>query len=155
MARCEAGWRDWQVCCNFPSETFRVLKEKELRQYGEYRTRRLVLEAWERLSASGELPEPYGSESATESPKRETITLRETRPVVESKPAPAQEQIKLPPKPAEPPKEEVDAPAGQLPLTDFGLYKCELCGKMVLGFDRESHARETHHGKSVEWKRVR
>jgi len=25
------------------------LKEKELREYGEYRTRRLVLEAWERL----------------------------------------------------------------------------------------------------------
>jgi hypothetical protein len=33
----------------FPSETFRVLKEKEIKQYGEYRTRRLVLEAWERL----------------------------------------------------------------------------------------------------------
>jgi len=32
----------------FPGETFRVLKEKELRQFGEYRTRRLVLEAWER-----------------------------------------------------------------------------------------------------------
>jgi len=26
-----------------------VLKEKEERLYGEYRTRRLVLEAWERL----------------------------------------------------------------------------------------------------------
>jgi hypothetical protein len=33
----------------FPGETFRVLKEKEIRQYGEYRTRCLVLEAWERL----------------------------------------------------------------------------------------------------------
>jgi hypothetical protein len=30
-------------------ETFRVLKEKEIRQYGEYRTRRLVLEAWDRM----------------------------------------------------------------------------------------------------------
>jgi len=28
-----------------PGETFRILKEKEQRQYGEYRTRRLVLEA--------------------------------------------------------------------------------------------------------------
>ena len=36
----------------FPGETFRVLKEKEQRQYGEYRTRRLVLEAWERLKSS-------------------------------------------------------------------------------------------------------
>ncbi len=34
----------------FPGETFRVLKEKELRQFGEYRTRRLVLEAWHRLT---------------------------------------------------------------------------------------------------------
>jgi CubicO group peptidase (beta-lactamase class C family) len=34
---------------DFPGETFRVLKEKEERQYGEYRTRRLVLEAWDRL----------------------------------------------------------------------------------------------------------
>lgn len=34
---------------DFPGETFRVLKEKEIRQYGEYRTRRLVLQAWERI----------------------------------------------------------------------------------------------------------
>ena len=33
---------------DFPGETFRVLKEKEERAYGEYRTRKLVLEAWER-----------------------------------------------------------------------------------------------------------
>jgi hypothetical protein len=31
----------------FPGETFRVLKEKEIRQFGEYRTQRLVLEAWD------------------------------------------------------------------------------------------------------------
>ena len=34
---------------DFPGETFRVLREKEMKAYGEYRTRRLVLEAWERL----------------------------------------------------------------------------------------------------------
>ena len=33
----------------FPGETFRVLKEKEEAKFGEYRSRRLVLEAWERL----------------------------------------------------------------------------------------------------------
>jgi len=31
---------------DYPSETFRVLKEKEIAEFGEYRTRRLVLEAW-------------------------------------------------------------------------------------------------------------
>ena len=36
---------------DYPSETFRVLKQKEERLYGEYRTQRLVLEAWDRLSA--------------------------------------------------------------------------------------------------------
>jgi hypothetical protein len=35
---------------DFPGETFRVLKEKEMRLYGEYRTKRLVLEAWEKLN---------------------------------------------------------------------------------------------------------
>ena len=34
---------------DFPGETFRVLKEKETAKFGEYRTRRLVLEAWDRL----------------------------------------------------------------------------------------------------------
>jgi hypothetical protein len=32
---------------DFPGETFRVLREKEIKQYGEYRTRRLVLEEWD------------------------------------------------------------------------------------------------------------
>lgn len=33
----------------FPGETFRVLKDKEMRMFGEYRTRRLVLEAWDEI----------------------------------------------------------------------------------------------------------
>ena len=34
---------------SYPSETFRVLKEKEQRLHGEYRTGRLVLAAWDRM----------------------------------------------------------------------------------------------------------
>jgi len=34
---------------DFPSETFRVLKNNEMKKYGEYRTQRLVLEAWDKL----------------------------------------------------------------------------------------------------------
>jgi hypothetical protein len=33
---------------DYPSETFRVLKNNEIREFGEYRTQRLVLEAWHR-----------------------------------------------------------------------------------------------------------
>jgi hypothetical protein len=37
---------------SYPSETFRVLQKNERDKYGEYRTRRLVLEAWDRESWS-------------------------------------------------------------------------------------------------------
>jgi hypothetical protein len=45
---------------DYPSETFRVLQDKELKLYKEYRTQRLVLDAWDRTER-GELhkPEPY------------------------------------------------------------------------------------------------
>jgi hypothetical protein len=35
----------------YPSETFRGLKTNEIKKFGEYRTRRLVLEAWDRIEA--------------------------------------------------------------------------------------------------------
>lgn len=38
----------------YPSETFAVLKRNEIREFGEYRTQRLVLEAWDKLE-KGEL----------------------------------------------------------------------------------------------------
>ena len=38
---------------DYPSETFRVLKEKEIRQHGEYGICRLVLEAWDRKKRNG------------------------------------------------------------------------------------------------------
>jgi len=33
---------------DYPSETFRVLKNNEMKEFGEYRTQRLVLDAWDR-----------------------------------------------------------------------------------------------------------
>jgi hypothetical protein len=35
----------------YPSETFRVLKNNEIDRYGEYRTARLVLAAWDAQDA--------------------------------------------------------------------------------------------------------
>jgi hypothetical protein len=45
-----AGYAARCAQSGFPGETFRVLKGNEIGRYGEYRTRRLVLEAWERLN---------------------------------------------------------------------------------------------------------
>ena len=131
---------------DFPGETFRVLKEKEIRQFGEYRTRRLVLEAWDRLEANGELPAPAGMASLVD-PKQETIPILQPNP--ENRPAATQAQ------PSILAKKEADPPAGQPTLSDFGLYKCEFCGKMVMGFEKEKHERDMHGGKNVDWKRMR
>ncbi|MCS7160946.1 MAG: hypothetical protein RMJ19_10795, partial [Gemmatales bacterium] len=49
------GYAERRRRSTFFGETFRVLRDKELRRYGEYRTRRLVLEAWARLTAAGML----------------------------------------------------------------------------------------------------
>jgi hypothetical protein len=46
----EKAYRKRREASRFPGETFRVLREKEIKRYGEYRTRRLVLEAWNELS---------------------------------------------------------------------------------------------------------
>ena len=35
---------------DYPSETFRGLKTKEMNEFGEFRTRRLVLEAFDRMT---------------------------------------------------------------------------------------------------------
>ena len=33
--------------------------------------------------------------------------------------------------------------------TNYGLNKCQLCGQMVMGFDREEHVRDVHGGQEV------
>ena len=59
---------------DYPSETFRVLKEKEIRQHGEYRTRRLVLEAWDRMEADGTFAE-LGLADGVATPAQQPIQL--------------------------------------------------------------------------------
>jgi hypothetical protein len=58
---------------DFPGETFRVLKEKEEKLYGEYRTRRLVLEAFDKLAESprfrDEMPTRKSAIAVPERPK--------------------------------------------------------------------------------------
>lgn len=145
---------------DFPGETFRVLKDKEIRQFGEYRTRRLVLEAWDRLEGvEVGNPDGYPAQSAAVSQKQETILV--PQPKSESRPAAVRTQFPTPAKPSlsvTPPDKvvkEIDPPVDQPTLSDFGLYKCEVCGKMVMGFEKANHEQEKHGGKSVQWKKVR
>ena len=43
---------------DYPSETFRVLKDRETRDFGTYRTRDLVLQAWDALEAQSSITIP-------------------------------------------------------------------------------------------------
>jgi hypothetical protein len=45
---------------DYPSETFRVLQKNEIAKYGEYRTRRLVLAAYDNLTSEGMRPRTEG-----------------------------------------------------------------------------------------------
>jgi hypothetical protein len=47
---------------DYPSETFRVLKKKEINELGEYRTQRLVLAAWDAMAAHAVSP-PFPAQS--------------------------------------------------------------------------------------------
>ncbi|MBA8885203.1 Eco57I restriction-modification methylase domain-containing protein [Dokdonella fugitiva] len=54
---------------DYPSETFRVLKNKEQKEFDEYRTQRLVLEAWDALQQQQPITVP------TVKPSRRTVPL--------------------------------------------------------------------------------
>lgn len=50
---------------DYPSETFRVLKRNEMREFGEYRTQRLVLAAWDKLAAGTISPQPLAVDTSS------------------------------------------------------------------------------------------
>lgn len=37
----------------------------------------------------------------------------------------------------------------------YGIYRCQACGKLVLGFDREVHRQRTHPGQTVRFEKIR
>jgi len=129
---------------DFPGETFRVLKEKEIRRYGEFRTRRLVLDAWDALAKDeggrmkderGQLSVSSNQSSVSNTPVKEEDKEGRSTPIAAPKP--------------------VEENPAQPMLSDFGLYKCVQCEKMVMGFEKDVHVAEVHKGKSAEWKKIR
>ena len=150
---------------DFPGETFRVLKEKEIKKYGEYRTRRLVLEAWDRMQdaidngteyvpmvdpppAHPSMAHPMRDGSVYEGPgfvtSSEPIDQQksQTRQVLkEVQPTAIKETF-----PSKPTKDESLPILNSTQTSDYTLYKCEVCGQMVMGFDQENHAQQMHGG---------
>ncbi len=68
---------------SYPSETFRGLKRNEIDRYGEYRTRRLVLEAFDRLAGMqiGEAPIRIEAPAAAAAPLPDLAWERPVQPL--------------------------------------------------------------------------
>jgi hypothetical protein len=137
---------------DFPGETFRVLKKKEIKRYGEYRTRRLVLEAWDRLE---------GGEIATPVVLSEPMVVPTGRALGVPKPVPemTDERVLEPEIAASKPsprwKKKPQQPAAVQPaLSHFSQYRCAACGELVLSFERKRHQKSKHGGKRVGWTKV-
>jgi hypothetical protein len=139
----------------FPGETFRVLKDKEIRKYGEYRTRRLVLEAWQRLAAVDfdveayvPMVDPPPAHPSLAHPNKDGSVYEGSGLVLDFKDV---ENGEWGVANGEEGNGELRVANGEdvTEETDYGLYKCQLCGQMVMGFDREEHAKDVHGGQEV------
>ena len=61
MYRLDRADLEWILDADDPSESFPTLKNNELKEFGEYRTQRYALDAYDRI-ARGELPDIPDSE---------------------------------------------------------------------------------------------
>jgi hypothetical protein len=86
---------------------------------------------------------------------REVITLESKKEEVEPEAAadePSETYVKAS---VENKAQETKTTTVQTSFTDFGLYQCKACGKLVMGYEKGNHQREKHGEKGVEWKKVR
>lgn len=165
-------------------DTFPIVRRKDEARYGEYRTKRLCLEAYDRLAGSDLIP-PEARALQQESVIGERAAIQVKQPGEkgikdqgigerqtvmsgqDSTGSPAA-RTAIPETPMEVKQSGTsnkptvtDASIDQaknspvrLPLADYGLYKCQACGKMVMGFDREGHTRQAHGGIEPGYQKV-
>ncbi len=119
---------------DFPSETFRVLKNNEICEFGEYRTRRLVLEAFDRFTSDG------------------TFTRRpETTLVLSTSPRPSASEPKQPASKKSPPLPKPTKPRAKtsIPHPTFDFDAPEPMSHPS-SFASDAHSHHTEPGRSTE-----
>jgi hypothetical protein len=154
----------------FPGETFRVLKDKEIRQYGEYRTRRLVLTAWQRMqdaldSGTDYVPlvDPPPAHPSLCHPWPDGTPYEGPGLALDKGGQPNQSITSI----ADPVPPAVDPPVDQTPApapaeesehnarpTDWSLYKCRACGQILAGFARAEHIKKNHPGQNLGFEKM-
>ena len=151
-------------------ETFPIVKRKDEAKYNEYRTKRVILEEFDKLADDPMLKEicvPLSERvSVLEQPEKEQPvppkpTISVTQEPVFSEPEPAAKAKTKEEKPVSKPKvpenqtqlfaEETDFSAKK---TDWNRYRCQKCEISVMGFSLEEHTNEVHDGKDPGYKQV-
>ena len=131
-------------------------------RYGEYRTKRLCLEAYDRLAGSDLIPPEaralqqelvLGERASVPAAKPAARAVEPVRVAAPPQPRPA--PVKPAPAPVQPAPAPQAEPPAQPALDAFGLYKCQTCGKRVMGFDKQNHTRDEHKGIDPGYQKIR
>jgi len=153
---------------DFILETFPIVRRKDEAQYGEYRTKRVILEKFDAMADDPML------EGAC-IPLQERVSVLQhppqpqPTPIAQPSPQKAPQQVETTPPPPAPVKQSLQAPSPQPPVqtsqaslfdaqtddpettpltpSDYTVYRCPLCDKHLPGFSLASHTQELHNGK--------
>jgi hypothetical protein len=133
---------------------FTILERRELSLYSEFRTQRLVIEVWERMLQAIEengkyvpMTDPPPADPRVSHPNRDGSVYEgpglviDTGQLVESREPRAVKEEQA----------EYEIPAEEekvVDTSDYGLYKCQGCGTMVMGFAKDEHLKDVHGGES-------
>ncbi|MBW6465441.1 MAG: Eco57I restriction-modification methylase domain-containing protein [Brevefilum sp.] len=136
-------------------DTFPIVRRKDEAEYGEYRTKRVILEKFDALADDPILEGACIPLDERVSVLKKPAKTQAKKPLLTPPPAPKSEtkpqaaasepggaetlQPDLPEEPA------VKEPQPAL-ISDYTLYYCPKCEKRVLGFDLGNHTWEVHQG---------
>ena len=158
-------------------ETFPIVKRKDEAQFGEYRTKRVILENFDKLADDPMLDGvcvPLNERvSVLEHPEKEQPRApKMTNPVqvvsedesayATSVPkkdtsAPSAEMKKPKPKSVPENQQTMFAESTDFSATksDYGLYRCKKCGKPLMGFSLDEHMNDVHNGNDPGYEKLK
>ncbi len=152
-------------------DTFPIVQRHDEAQYGEYRTKRVILEKFDALA-----DDPILEGACIPLKERVSVLKNPEKKQSAFKPL----QIPQAPKPVEPQKSEFlyqpktknpkkviredqptlfNPPAEKVndekpSESDYSLYRCPICNKFLPGFSLDEHTSEIHHGKDPGYKKI-
>jgi len=157
-------------------ETFPIVKRKDNERYGEYRTKRVIQDKFEELVDDPLLDRvcaPFNERvSVLEHPEKEqplppraaspshnihkdksTYTIPNSKKVV---PRPTLEKKQPKPKvvPENQPTLFDETSEFSATQSNYTLYKCDRCGKIVMGFSIDEHTNDFHNGEYPGYEKI-